>query len=146
MSDRHDYYRLLLQYHRSGHSATQARNELQSSMGSAARSLATCYRWYGRSSRGEPQSGRPRFTKTDIVLASVQSNPYQGLRAKEETTSASRSTIHDILHRRRFRAALPAVIPYTLTESERQVRVDVCRKLLDRKVAWKSFIIAKDEK
>ncbi|XGW16323.1 hypothetical protein V3C99_001631, partial [Haemonchus contortus] len=38
--------------------------------------------------------------------------------------------------------------PHTLTESERQVRVDVCRMLLDRKrgVAWTSFIIAQDKK
>uniref|UniRef100_A0A7I4Y1D0 DDE_3 domain-containing protein n=1 Tax=Haemonchus contortus TaxID=6289 RepID=A0A7I4Y1D0_HAECO len=66
----------------------------------------------------------------------------------ERMTSAPRSTIHDILRRRRFRPALPAVIPHTLTESERQVRVDVCRKLLDSKrtVAWTSFIIAQNEK
>uniref|UniRef100_A0A7I4Z5X4 Transposase n=1 Tax=Haemonchus contortus TaxID=6289 RepID=A0A7I4Z5X4_HAECO len=65
----------------------------------------------------------------------------------ERTTSAPRSTIHDILRRRRIRAALPAIISHTLTESESQVPVDVCRKLLDRKrtVAWKSFIIAQDE-
>uniref|UniRef100_A0A7I4YAL8 Transposase n=1 Tax=Haemonchus contortus TaxID=6289 RepID=A0A7I4YAL8_HAECO len=112
------------------------------------------YRWYGRFSRGEihfdeaPRRGRPRSTKTDIVLASVQSNPSQSLRGMERTTSAPRSTIHDILRRRRFRAALPAVIPHTLTESERQVRVDVCRKLLDhkRRVAWTIFIIAQDKK
>ena len=66
----------------------------------------------------------------------------------ERTTSAPRSTTHDILRRRRFRAAILAIIPHTLTESERQVRVDVCRKLLDRKrtVDWTSFIIAQDEK
>uniref|UniRef100_A0A7I4YQR9 Uncharacterized protein n=1 Tax=Haemonchus contortus TaxID=6289 RepID=A0A7I4YQR9_HAECO len=66
----------------------------------------------------------------------------------ERTTSAPRSTTHDILRRRRFRAAILAIIPHTLTESERQVQVDVCRKLLDREraVAWTSFIIAQDEK
>ncbi|XGW31103.1 hypothetical protein V3C99_009788, partial [Haemonchus contortus] len=66
----------------------------------------------------------------------------------ERTTSAPRSTTHDILRRRRFRAAILAIIPHTLTESERQVRVDVCRKLLDRKrtVDWTSFFIAQDEK
>ncbi|XGW04978.1 hypothetical protein V3C99_015844 [Haemonchus contortus] len=123
-------------------------------MGSAARSLATCYRWYRRLSRGEihfdeaPRSGRPRSTKTDTVLASVQSNPSQGFRVMEKTTSAPRSTMHDILHRRRFRAAFPEIIPHTLTESERQVRVDLFRKPLDRKrmVASTSFIIAHDEK
>ncbi|VDO54136.1 unnamed protein product [Haemonchus placei] len=43
---------------------------------------------------------------------------------------------------------LPAVIPHTLTECERQVQVDVCRKLLDHKrtVAWTSFITAQYEK
>uniref|UniRef100_A0A7I4YV92 HTH_48 domain-containing protein n=1 Tax=Haemonchus contortus TaxID=6289 RepID=A0A7I4YV92_HAECO len=139
MSDRHDYRHILLHYCRSGHSVTQARNELQSSMGSTAPSLATCYRWYGRLSRGEihldeaPRSGRPRSTKTDIVSASVQSNPSQSLRGMERTTSAPRSTIHDILRRRRFRAALLGIIPHTLTESECQVQVDVCRKLLYHK-------------
>ncbi|XGW12520.1 hypothetical protein V3C99_013311, partial [Haemonchus contortus] len=123
-------------------------------MGSTAPSLATCYRWYGRFSRREihldeaPRSRRPCSTKTDIVLASVRNNPSQSLRGMERTTSAPRSTIHDILRRRRFRAALPAVIPHTLTESERWVRVDVCRKLLDRKrtVVWTSFFFAQDEK
>uniref|UniRef100_A0A7I4XRN2 Transposase n=1 Tax=Haemonchus contortus TaxID=6289 RepID=A0A7I4XRN2_HAECO len=38
----------------------------------------------------------------------------------ERTTSAPRSTTHDILRRRRFRAAILAIIPHTLTESERQ--------------------------
>uniref|UniRef100_A0A7I4Y0T4 HTH_Tnp_Tc3_2 domain-containing protein n=1 Tax=Haemonchus contortus TaxID=6289 RepID=A0A7I4Y0T4_HAECO len=123
-------------------------------MGSTAPSHATCYSWYGRFSRREihldeaPRSGRPCSTETDIVLASVRNNPSQSLREMERTTSAPRSTIHDILRRRRFRAALPAVIPHTLTESERWVRVDVCRKLLDRKqtVVWTGFFIAQDEK
>uniref|UniRef100_A0A7I4YK09 HTH_48 domain-containing protein n=1 Tax=Haemonchus contortus TaxID=6289 RepID=A0A7I4YK09_HAECO len=153
MSDRYDHRRLLLHCYRSGHSATQARNELQA-MGSTAPSLATCYRWCGRFARGEthfdkaPWSGRLRSTKIDIVLPSVQNNHSQSLTAIERATSALRSTIHDILRRCRLRAALPAVIPYTLTESERQVRFDVCRELFDRKrtVAWTSLIIAQNEK
>ncbi|XGW11972.1 hypothetical protein V3C99_012998 [Haemonchus contortus] len=123
-------------------------------MGSSAPILTTCYRWYARFSRGEislddaPRRGRPRSSKTDIVLASARSNPSQSLRGMERTTATSRSTIHRILRRSLLRAALPGVIPHSPTEHERRVRVDVCQKLLSRKrtMAWTDFIIAQDEK
>uniref|UniRef100_A0A7I4XXP0 Transposase n=1 Tax=Haemonchus contortus TaxID=6289 RepID=A0A7I4XXP0_HAECO len=59
----------------------------------------------------------------------------------ERTTSAPRSTTHDILRRRRFRAAILAIIPHTLTESERQDEKRVPYDNPYRKLQWLPIVI-----
>ena len=116
-------------------------NELNSVRPSQAPSINTVYNWWKsfkaghESLKDEPRSGRPITETTpsniDRVRYVIDEDTWCSYDEIEAQTNLSRYVIFKILHDHlRMRKLASRWIPHELTEKNRKIRVEMCRKNL----------------
>jgi histone-lysine N-methyltransferase SETMAR len=116
---------------------------LQTAFGDSAPSLATVYNWFRefRSSRNsladEARSGRPATAVTPENVTAAEKLIRANRRIKyeelEEELGIGSAAVSSILHDHlKVRKVTACWVPHSLTEAQKQARVDWCKEMLEK--------------
>lgn len=126
-----------------GVSAGECIQKLNSTFGKAAPKKSSVYNWYNHFSRGkmsfedEPRQGRPNTAVTseniEAVRQLVSEDPRITCKDLKSILEIGSASLDTILHKHlRLRKRCARWVPHSLTEEQKQVRVDWCRDMITR--------------
>ena len=136
------------------HSARAAAGNICRYVGRGLISYVTASRWFNRfkgrdySLEDQPRSGRPVEVDLDRLETLIESDPRHNTRCLAFMLGCSQSTIERHLVELGFRSILNVWVPYDLTVSQKNQRMDICTSLLSKKrnFGWLDNLITGDEK
>lgn len=145
---------ILLHEFRLGHKATEAANNICSTMGSGVLSIRTAQHWFDRFRNGnyelddQPRSGRPIEVDIDLLKQHIEQDPRLTTRALAALLECSHVTIEKHLADLGKSWKYGVWIPHELSPYQLQSRVDTCMDLLTshRNHQWLRNLITGDEK
>lgn len=145
---------LLLYEYRLGHSATEACANLCNAIDKDVISYETTRVWFARFKKGvydmedQPRSGRPVALNVDELTRLVEEDPRQSTRTLAALLSSTHTTINRHLKQMGKSWKWGAWVPHALTDSQRQVRTNICLSLLTprRTFNWLEYLVTGDEK
>ena len=137
-----------------GHSAAQATSNICRALGPGTVSQVTVHRWFKRFSLDnfdlddEPRSERSDKVVLDGLQELVERDPRQTTRCLASILGCSHTTIERRLNELGYRSILGGWVPYDLTWTQQNQRVDICMNLLSLRRTYQSLdnIITGDEK
>lgn len=121
----------------------QCYKSLSETFVSSCPSRATVYFWFNEFRRGrqtvkdDPRSGRPNEVVTDTnvqrVRKLIERDPHCTYGIIQATLHVSSTTVHTILHRHLgLRRRCCRWIPHSLSQDQKEARVEWCRLMLDK--------------
>jgi transposase len=145
---------LLLHEFRMNHKATEATNNICSTMGEDVVSIRTAQHWFNRFKNGNleledlPRSGRPREVDTDVLRELIEDDPRWTTRCLAEQLRCSHTIIEKHLKELGKTWRYGVWIPHELSPHQLQHRVDACMDLTTshRNNAWLHNVVTGDEK
>jgi histone-lysine N-methyltransferase SETMAR len=146
--------RLLLHYEwLQGTDANDAAKKINKTYGLNTVGRRTAYDWYARfrkegmQLKDKAHTGRPRTIDREAVLNQIRANPTMTTRMLADDFNCHHSAIEEILHEAGLKWRKTRLVPYSLTDAQRQKRVDVATKLLERQrqVPFVQNVITMDE-
>jgi histone-lysine N-methyltransferase SETMAR len=131
--------RLLLHYEwLQGTAATDAAKNINGAYGTDTVGRRTAYDWYkrfqeeGMQLKDREHTGRPRTIDREAVLNQIRATPTMTTRMLADDFNCHHSTIEDILHEAGLKWRKTRLVPYLLTDAQKQKRVNVSTELLQR--------------
>lgn len=145
---------LLLHEFRLNHKATEAANNIYSTMGEGVLSIRTAQHWFNRFKNGHfelddsPHTGRPMEVDIDLLKQLIEEDPRLTSRCLAEQLGCSHTTVEKHLHELRKSWKYGIWIPHDLSPQQLQQRVDACMELMTshRNYEWLKTLITGDEK
>ena len=145
---------LLLHEFRLGHKATEAANNICSTMGEGVISIRTAQHWFNRFKNDNlelddlPRSGRPLELDVDLLTQLIEEDPRLTLRCLAEQLGCSHTTVEKHLIELGKTWRYGVWIPHELSPHQLQLRVDACMDLMTshRNYQWLRNLITGDEK
>ena len=131
--------RLLLHYEwLQGTSANDAAVKINEAYGLNTVGRRTAYEWYdrfreeGMQLKDKKHTGRPRTIDREAVLSQIRVNPTMTTRMLADDFDCHHSTIEEILHEAGLKWRKTRLVPYSLTDAQKQKRVDAATELRER--------------
>jgi transposase len=145
---------LLLHEFRLGHKATEAANNICSTMGEDVLSTRTAQRWFNHFKNGNfvlddlPRSGRPMELDVDLLKQLIEEDPRLTFRCLAEQLGCSHTAVEKHLNELGKTWKYGVWIPHELSSHQLQHRVDACMDLMTshRNYQWLRNLITDDEK
>ena len=145
---------LLLHEFLLGHKASEAANNICSTMGSGVLSIRTAQHWFDRFRKGnyevddQPRSGRPLEVDIDQLKQLIDSDPRLTARCLAEQLGCSHTIVEKHLADLGKSWKYGVWIPHELSTNQLQTRVDICMDLITshRNNQWLRNLITGDEK
>lgn len=137
-----------------GHSAGEAVRNVCQALGQGSVTKRTCQLWFQRFRSGDfrledrPRSGRPSEVDSEAVRKLVEEDPRLSSRSIASTLGYSHTSVLNCLHTLRKVPKLGSWIPHSLTQHDKDMRLEVCTFLLSKKrrFDWLDHLITGDEK
>jgi histone-lysine N-methyltransferase SETMAR len=134
-------------------SAGDARRAINNAYGSKTVGSSTVYEWYerfrneGMQLKDKEHTGRPREIDREAVIRAIQASPTMTTRMLADDFECDQRSIVNILHEAGFKWRKTRLVPYELTEAQKQKRVDVCTELRERQnqIPFVQDVITMDE-
>ena len=127
---------LLLHEFRLGHKATEAANNICSTMGQGLVSTRTAQRWFNQFKNGDlelddvPRSDRSMELDVDFLKQLIEQDPRSTLRCLAEQLGCSHTTVEKHLNELRKTWKYGVWIPHDLSSQQLQCRVYACIDLM----------------
>ena len=134
--DKVHFRRCLLYEFQQGHTAADAWRNITNVFGQEKLSKRTCSHWFSRLRSGnfslddEEREGRPPFMDVDRLISLTESDSSLTTREPADLLGCCKSTVANHLLQLRFRSKIGRWVPHRLTETHKQMRVDICTHLL----------------
>ena len=123
---------LLLHEFRLGHKATEAANNICSTMGEDVLSIRTAQHWFNRFKNGNfeldalPRPGRPLEVDVDLLTQLIEQDPRLTSRCLAEQLGCSHTAVERHLNELGKTWRYGVWIPHELSPHQLQYRVDAC--------------------
>jgi [histone H3]-lysine36 N-dimethyltransferase SETMAR len=151
---RREIHILLLHEFRLGHKATEAANNICSTMGGDVLSIRMAQHWFNRFKNGNlelddlPRPGRPLEVDVDLLQQLIEQDPRLTSRCLAEQLGCSHTAVEKHLHGLGKTWRYGVWIPHELSPYQLQYRVDACMDLITshRNYQWLRNLITGDEK
>lgn len=136
MISEHQLRTILYYEWRQNNNASRATANINNAFGEGTVSRWTVNRWFDRFAAGDTslqdneRSGRPSSIDNDELQSAIKANPEATTRELGTILGCSNTTIADHLHDLGYRKVQSRWIPHRLTDSHKQVRVNICESLL----------------
>ena len=145
---------LLLYEYQLKHDAETALANINRAKGQQVMSRATAFRWFSKfrdentDLNDQPRSGRPREIDHDAVIEAIEEDSTLTAQNLADDFNCGHSQISNILKAASKRWRKSRWIPHKLTESQKQKRRQISRRLLrrHRQTPFLNNIITTDEK
>ena len=145
---------LLLHEFRLGHKATEAANNICSTMGEDVLSIHVAQNWFNRFKNGNlelddlPRSGRPLEMNMDRLKHLIEQDPRLTSRCLAEQLGCSHTAVENHMNELGKTWRYGVWIPHELLRHQLQYRVDTCMDLMTyhRNYQWLRNLITGDEK
>jgi transposase len=127
---------LLFHEFRLGHKATEAANNICSTMGEDVLSICAAQHWFNRFKNGNfeledlPRSGRPMELDVDLLTQLIEEDPRLTLRCLAEQLGSSHTAVEKHLNELGKTWKYRVWIPHELSPQQLQHRVDACMDLM----------------
>lgn len=149
-----DFRAMMLYDFKVGISAAESHRKICAAFGRGVVGKSTVYDWFKRFQFGDedlsdkPRSGRPSEVNSEAVRQLIEFNPQQTTRDVSGALGCSQETAWRHMRQIGKVPKLPTLVPHTLTERDRERRMDVAWSLLSygRTTAWLDSIVTLDEK
>lgn len=153
-TSRKDLRLLLLHEYRLGHKATEAMQNIYTTMGEGVLSYDTAKYWFGRFKEGNfeiedaPHPGRQPQVNVELLMQLIEEDPRLTSRFLAEQLQCSHTAVEKHLHDLGKTWKYGVWIPHELQPHQIKARLDACMQLLTfrRSHEWLRNLITGDEK